>query len=102
MSDLIVSTDFDVFTPTTIARFLDEAMANVDQTIDRYHREIDLLRKYRTCLIADVVTSKLDVSEPTAQMTSFNASSDDSGNETVQATSNPRLPKNILGQEALQ
>ena len=34
--------------------------------IDRAHREIDLLREYHTCLIADVVTGKLDVREAAA------------------------------------
>jgi type I restriction enzyme S subunit len=32
-------------------------------TISRLEREIDLLREYRTRLIADVVTGKLDVRE---------------------------------------
>lgn len=31
--------------------------------IDRYEREITLLREYRTRLVADVVTGKLDVRE---------------------------------------
>ena len=45
-----------------------EVLAHLDQTtkkpseaIDRAHREISLLREYRTRLIADVVTGKLDV-----------------------------------------
>ena len=36
--------------------------------IDRAHREIDLFREYHTCLIADVVTGKLDVREAAAQL----------------------------------
>ena len=31
-------------------------------------REVGLLREYRTCLIADVVTGKLDVREAAAQL----------------------------------
>ena len=46
---------------TAIAGFLDETIANVDSAIDRSKRQIDLLRELRTCLIADVVTGKLDV-----------------------------------------
>ena len=34
---------------------------DINVAIDRVQREIDLLREYSTCLIADVVTGKLDV-----------------------------------------
>jgi type I restriction enzyme S subunit len=37
-------------------------------TIDRAHREIGLLREYRTRLIADVVTGKLDVRAAAARL----------------------------------
>jgi type I restriction enzyme S subunit len=40
---------------------LEEATANLDKAINAACREIDLLREYRTRLIADVVTGKLDV-----------------------------------------
>ena len=36
--------------------------------IDGAEREIDLLREYRTRLIADVVTGKLDVREAAARL----------------------------------
>jgi len=36
--------------------------------ISRLEREIDLLREYRTRLIADVVTGKLDVREAAARL----------------------------------
>ncbi len=39
-----------------------------DQVISRTEREIDLLREYRTRLIADVVTGKLDVREAAARL----------------------------------
>ena len=48
---------------TAIARFLDDAAANTNKAIDRTKREIKLLQEYRTRLIADVVTGKLDVRE---------------------------------------
>ncbi len=38
-----------------------EATKQVDTTIDHTQREIDLVREYRTRLIADVVTGKVDV-----------------------------------------
>lgn len=37
-------------------------------TIDRLKREVDLLREYRTRLVADVVTGKLDVREAARQL----------------------------------
>ena len=44
-----------------IAQFLDDATADITTTIERSRREIDLFGEYRTRLIADVVTGKLDV-----------------------------------------
>lgn len=44
-----------------ISDYLDGATANLDKAIDAARREIGLLREYRTRLIADVVTGKLDV-----------------------------------------
>ena len=51
-----------------IVRFLDEAAANIDDTINRSRRQIELLSEYRTRLIADVVTGKLDVREAAASL----------------------------------
>ena len=45
----------------TIVCYLDEAAADIDDTINRTRRQIELLSEYRTRLIADVVTGKLDV-----------------------------------------
>ena len=44
-----------------IVRYLDNATSDIDTAIDRPRRQIELLREYRTRLIADVVTGKLDV-----------------------------------------
>jgi type I restriction enzyme S subunit len=46
---------------SAIVQYVDGATVNLDNAIDAAHREIDLLREYRTRLIADVVTGKLDV-----------------------------------------
>jgi type I restriction enzyme S subunit len=51
-----------------ICEFLDADMVNYDATISRLEREIDLLREYRTRLVADVVTGKLDVREAAARL----------------------------------
>ena len=45
---------------------IDGECARVAATHDRAHREIDLLHEYRTRLIADVVTGKLDVRKAAA------------------------------------
>ncbi|MCX9027496.1 MAG: hypothetical protein OIN86_04885 [Candidatus Methanoperedens sp.] len=44
-----------------IVSFIDMETRRIDQTIFSGRREIDLLREYRTRLISDVVTGKLDV-----------------------------------------
>ena len=51
-----------------LLRFLDESTANIDRAVERTEIEIALLREYRTRLIADVVTGKLDVREAAASL----------------------------------
>ena len=51
-----------------ITTFLDSKTANVDATIAAAAEEIKLLREFRTRLIADVVTGKLDVREAAARL----------------------------------
>jgi type I restriction enzyme S subunit len=51
-----------------IVHFLTEANKNTDSAIAKARREISLLREYRTRLIADVVTGKLDVREAAANL----------------------------------
>ena len=45
------------------ASYIDDATINIASTITQTHRQIELLQEYRTRLIADVVTGKLDVRE---------------------------------------
>lgn len=47
---------------------VNETTADIDATITRANREIDLLNEYRNRLIADVVTGKLDVCEAAAAL----------------------------------
>ena len=47
---------------------LSTATAAIDTAIDHARRQIELLREYRTRLIADVVTGKLDVREDAARL----------------------------------
>jgi len=51
-----------------IVNFYNDATEDTDRIIDRARREISLLQEYRTRLIADVVTGKLDVREAAAKL----------------------------------
>jgi len=47
---------------------IEKGTASITDATSRAHREISLLREYRTRLIADVVTGKLDVREAAARL----------------------------------
>ena len=49
-----------------ICRFIEEQTTTPNITISRFEHEIGLLREYRTRLVTDVVTGKLDVCEVAA------------------------------------
>jgi type I restriction enzyme S subunit len=51
-----------------ISSHLDKESAQFSQAISRLEREIELLREYRTRLVADVVTGKLDVREAAVRL----------------------------------
>ena len=51
-----------------IVEYLNNATARIDAAIARARRQIELLEEYRTRLIADVVTGKLDVRQAAAQL----------------------------------
>ena len=53
---------------TAIVEYLDKAIADNDTAIARARRQIELVQEYRTRLIADVVTGKLDVREAAANL----------------------------------
>ena len=53
---------------TAIVEYLDKTTAKIDTVIARTHREIELFSEYRTRLIADVVTGKVDVREAAAKL----------------------------------
>jgi type I restriction enzyme S subunit len=53
---------------TRIGRYLDVFASEIDEAVQCARRGIDLLREYRTRLIADVVTGKLDVREAAANL----------------------------------
>ena len=51
-----------------IANQMGVATAEIDAAVARAQRQIELLQEYRTRLIADVVTGKLDVRDAAAQL----------------------------------
>jgi len=53
---------------TAIVEFLDEQTERIDAAIAADRRVIDLLKEFRTRLVADVVTGKLDVRELAAKL----------------------------------
>ena len=53
---------------TVIEKHLDDSLTPLHAAISRLDREIDLLREYRTRLVADVVTGKLDVRAAVAKL----------------------------------
>ena len=85
---------------TAIARFLNETIANKDATIDRTRRQIELSREFRTRLIADVVTGKLDVREAAAELPDTNVIAWKDGVDTIQAESHSRRAEHSIAEEA--
>ena len=57
---------------TAIVAHLDKLTSDIDVAIAHTRREIELLEEYRTRLIADVVTGKLDVREAAANLPDVN------------------------------
>jgi type I restriction enzyme S subunit len=51
-----------------IVNRIDAETSGITAAISRLEREIELLREYRTRLVADVVTGKLDVREVSARL----------------------------------
>ncbi len=62
---------------TAIVHYLNEISANTQTAITRMRRQIELFQEYRTRLIADVVTGKLDVSEAYVNLSNDTESMDD-------------------------
>ena len=55
---------------TAIVHYLDEVSTNIETAINRMRRQIELFQEYRTRLISDVVTGKLDVRDAAADLPS--------------------------------
>ncbi len=53
---------------SAIVEYLDKSTADIDAAISPARRQVELVEEYRTRLIADVVTGKLDVRDAAAQL----------------------------------
>ena len=71
-------------------RYLDHETAVIDAAIARARRQIELIEEYRTRLIADVVTGKLDVREAAARLP-------DESDDRAPIDESGRLAENIDG-----
>jgi type I restriction enzyme S subunit len=69
----------------TLVRRIHTETQDLNAAASRLEREIDLLREYRTRLVADVVTGKLDVREAAARLP------DEAAPDTVEEDTDPSL-----------
>jgi len=68
-----------------ICRFIQEEKVSLETAIIQLEREIELLREYRTRLIADVVTGKLDVRQAAARLPDYTDNQDNNTDGTDSA-----------------
>jgi len=62
---------------SSIVAYCAEATSNLERTVGNVQRQVALLREYRTHLVADVVTGKLDVREVVARLPDETEASED-------------------------
>jgi type I restriction enzyme S subunit len=78
-----------------IVNYVAAETCGLDTAISRLEREIDLLREYRTRLVADVVTGKLDVREAAARLP------DEAPLDAVEDDTDPSLDLEAADEEAV-
>ncbi len=84
---------------TTIAHNLNKATADTDSAIKRSRQQIDLLREYRTRLIADVVTGKLDVRDLTTELPEVDPLAAEDLDDTIDADVDSNLDEHDAAKE---
>ena len=74
-----------------IVRYLDRTTGDIEMTTNRVGHQIELSQEYRTRLIADVVTGKLDVREAAAELPEVDSLAEDDLDGTIhdRENSNP-------------
>ena len=85
----------------SIGRFLRSHMEVIDRSLAGASRQIALLRKYRTRLIADVVTGKLDVCEAAANLPDADPVAGWSRGDTIHTESHPHAIEHDMAKEAI-
>ena len=78
-----------------VVEYLEQATAEIDQAIDRANREIELLNEYRTRLIADVVTGKLDVRDIAATLPDHDPLAEADLNDPLEEETDLESPEDI-------
>ena len=84
-----------------IIEFASNKSANVRRSIDLTHGEISLLREYRTRLIADVVTGKLDVREAVAALPDVDPLAEEDVDDTIHAEADSNLEEHDAVKEVI-
>lgn len=67
----------DLTTQADIVRFIQAQSESIDEAIEQIRRQVILMLEYRTCLVADLVTGKLDVRKAAAKLPDEADESDD-------------------------
>ena len=84
-----------------VADYLDEVVGDLKTTIRGTEQSIKLIRQYRTRLIADVVTGKLDVREAPARLPETDPlAGDRDPAETIPTESNLHSTAHDMAKEA--
>ncbi len=74
-----------------ILKALAEGMAKTNRLVEREQRELQLIGEYRTRLIADIVTGKLDVREAAAKLPKVDPLAEDDLDSTIHDRENSNL-----------
>ena len=85
---------------SAIMEFVQRESANIGRASDLMRREIDALREYRTRLIADVVTGKLDVREAASQLLELNDTPDDGRSDILHPNQTSNSVERAIAEEA--
>ena len=91
MVSRLVLPDLPFSEQIAIVSFVDKWKVYIDNAIDCSRRQINLLREYRTRLIADVVTGKLDVREAAAALPEVDPLAEDDLDGTIHDRENSNL-----------
>ena len=86
---------------TAIVRFLDNVTATIGRSIELTRRQIAFLREYRTRLIADVVTGKLDVREAATKLPEADPVAGGDRGDTIQTEPHPHATEHDMAKEAV-